>query len=454
MDNRILHSVSSRYDSTIIAVEAHRDELSWRLRDVSTVFQTGSLVEYQRITPANITRAPVRRSSATRALTRTQKLVEEMKGWCALPASANTGLTVLRNRRSGAHFVEVQWTRRSGHFSRHWLRIQPPVMPQEDAPTSIRFVTGTCLFGRSDAIAFLADGSRRSLVSARLPLASPIERLAIRDELSAYEADTACRLSTVICSMGESLRHRGSAYVHIPVPEYVLFMLGQQRGPSSGTVMREWLEAVERRGAIVGQLFNALFTAQSPTLEVNVGSPLDDIVMPYLREAISRDRLPSVHDIVELVRSSGTPVGDALGYWLANRGGGDIGYHDLSQFGYVAGVLIQLQSHGGLVVEVENPSEEPIFRTASRLIKRAHDATLQDWTGNLMAVYPHEQTIEPCEGVLDWYTEAESDLSDELFGHIMRQYGVFDLRRDAIRGLRTLPRSMSPDSSGRLQMVA
>jgi hypothetical protein len=373
-----------------------------------------------------------------------------------LPASARTGWTVLSNQRSGAHFIEVQWTRGLGHVSRHWMRVQPPVMPQKDVPTSIRFVTGTCLFGRSDAVAFLADGSRSSLVSARLPLKSPIERLAIRDELSPYEADTACRLSTVISSMAESLENRRSVYVHIPVPEYVLFMLGQQRGPSSGRVMREWLEAVEHRGAIVGHLFHTLLSAESPALEVDVGSPLDDIVMPYLREAISRDRLPSVHDVIELVRSSETPVGDALGYWLANRGGSEVGYHDLSQFGYVAGVLVQLQSDGGLVVEVENPSEEPIFRTASRLIKRAHDATLQDWTGNLMAVYPHEQTIEPCEGVLDWYAEAKGDLSDELFEHIMRQYGVVDLRRDTIRNLRmSISKTSVPQEPlYRLQMVA
>jgi hypothetical protein len=434
--------MNSKHNSTIIAVEAHGDELSWRLRDVSDVFRSAGLVEYHALTPMGVTSSRVRNSSAARALARTERLIETMKTWRILPASAATGLTVLSNRRSGAHFTEVAWTRPSGDSSQHWIRVRPPVMRQENVPTSIRFVTGTCLFGRSDAVALLADGSRRSLVSARLPLASPIERLAIRDELSTYEADTACRLSTVIGSMAESLRQNGRAYVHIPVPEYVLFMLGQQRGPSNGAVMREWLEAVERRGVIVAELFGRLLAAGSPMLKVELGSPLDDAVMPYLREAIRADRLPTVRDLIELIRSSSTVVGEALDYWLTTRGRTEIGYHDLSQFGYLAGVLVQLHGHRGLVVEVENPSEEPIFRTASRIVRRMRNAKLNAWSGNLMAVYPHEQTIEPCEGVLDWHTEATGDLSEELFRHIMRQYGTIGVQCDMIRDLRVLRRSL------------
>src|SRR5664279_1653838 len=166
--------MASKRKPTIIAVEAHGNKLSWRLRDVSDVFRSAGLVEYQTLTPPCVTIGRVRSTSAARALTRTERLIETMKTWRVLPASAATGWTVLSNRRSGAHFTEVTWTRALGDSSRHWMRVRPPVVRQETIPTSIRFVTGTCLFGRSDAVALLADGSRRSLVSARLPLASPI----------------------------------------------------------------------------------------------------------------------------------------------------------------------------------------------------------------------------------------------------------------------------------------
>jgi len=409
---------SENMNSPIIAVEVHSEHLSWQLRDVGDVFRSGSVVEHQTLRRGHVQDKDWYRS-AKRAVARTQKLLQATKSWGIFPGSSQAGSSILTNRRSGAHYVEVNWSDADNRCSRHWMRLRSPVRLQGHQPSSVRFVTGTCLFGRSDAIALLEDKSRCSLVSARMPLASPVERLAIRGELSAYEVDTACRLSTVINAMSASIEQT-DIYVHVPVAEYVLFMLGQKQGPSSNAVIKEWLSAVEHRGALVERLFSAFLADPRPAVKLNIGSPIGDIVMPYLREAILLDESPSIDDVIDLVVSSGTAVGEAMKHWMSCRGDTSVGYYDLAQFGYLASVLVQLHGHDGLVVEVENPSEEPIFRAVSRMLKR--DSKSTRWTGNLMAVYPHEQTIEPCEGVLDWHADAKGCLSKELFEHIVQQY--------------------------------
>jgi hypothetical protein len=283
-------------------------------------------------------------------------------------------------------------------------------------------VTGTCLFGQSSAVAFLADGSRHSIVSSRRHWPSPIERLAIRDAVSLYEVDTAYRLSSVIRSMAEGRGHRVHVYIHIPVPEYVLFMLGRQRGRAHGAVMREWLAAVDRRGAEVGRLFQGVLKPEETQLQVAVGSPLDDVLMPVLREAIAAGNAPTVREIMGLIRGYGSPISEALDHWLATRAGTKIGYDELAQFGYVAGILTQMHGDGDLTIEVENPAEEPIFRAAARVVRRARERDLDAWNGNLMAVYPHEQTVELREGALDWCADGVSSLSGDMVKRVMRQY--------------------------------
>jgi hypothetical protein len=259
---------------------------------------------------------------------------------------------------------------------------------------TVRFVTGICLFGKDGASAHLVDGSQRSIVSTRLSLPSPIERLSIHEHLSGYEFDTASRLSSVIGSMAERLIKPARVYVHVPVPEYVLFMLGHQRGVARGPVMKEWLEAVERRGALVAELFGSMLAREPASLLVHIGSPLTDVVMPHLHDAIASEEALSAQELVRLIAGSETPIGEAFKWWLDTRDGRDVGYYDLAHFGYVAGVVMNVLGRG-LVIEVENPSEEPIFRAASRVIKRGRTLGALEWRADLMAVYPSERAARP-----------------------------------------------------------
>jgi hypothetical protein len=186
--------------------------------------------------------------------------------------------------------------------------------------------------------------------------------------------------------------------------------------------MQEWLEAVQQRGAVVAKLFEDLLAREPSSLLVEVGSPLDDIIMPYLRHAIASGTRPPVVELVRMIRGSRCPAADALECWLAMRPNSDVTYDDLAQFGYAAGLLLEAHEHG-MTIEVDNPSEEPIFRAASRVIRRTRGEQLPVWKANVMAVYPHEQTVEAREGVLDWRATGKSRRSGPMMRRVMRQYG-------------------------------
>lgn len=365
------------------------------------------------------------RDTVRRALTRTTRLVETLKDWRILPSSTTLGPSMLSNIKGGMHFPEVTWRRRSGVPVRHWLRMQQPLVMQASTPGKTRFVTGTCLFGKSGAVARLADGSKQSIVSTKLVFRSPIEKLTICDRLSFYEVDTACRLSSVIGGVAEALSYPAPVYVHIPVPEYVLFMLGHQRGIVND-VMVEWLDAVEARGAVVAQLFQHLLARQSSQLDITVSSPLDAVLMPFLRSAIA-DGVPlSPNDLADLIHRSNTTIGRIFGDWLNTRKDPSISFYDLAHFGYSAGVVLNSLAPG-LTIEIENPSEGPIFRAASRVIKSGWRRGALEYRGNLMAVYPYEQMIANFETDLEWRQTIRRHSEAHVIKNLVRQYGASNI---------------------------
>jgi hypothetical protein len=338
--------------------------------------------------------------AGSRTLVRTRGLLAKMKNWGILPSSTALGATMLRDRKSGVFFPEVTWHDKPDVSVRHWLRIRPPLRPQDAPPASIRFVTGTCLFGSGGATMTLADGSRYPLVSNRLSLPSPLESFSTCEKLSAYERETAYRLTGVIGGMAVRSAQNTRIYVHIPRPEYVLVMFGHRRGARTGSVMRDWVEAVERRGARLGQLFKMLL-ARKCDAHVEVGSPLDALLMPYLRGAIAQGRTPSPDELVEVLKSRESAVGELLSHWLATRGdNGAIDYYDLAHFGYVAGLATNLLP-STLTVEVDNPSEEPIFRALSRILRTQGDHSVI-WPGNAMAVYPYQALPNSRRASAEW----------------------------------------------------
>ena len=358
------------------------------------------------------------RDAGRRTLVRTDRQITNMKMWGLLPSSAEIGPYLLRDKKSGVFFPEVTWRDNKGAGIRHWLRIRPPLRQQNIQPANIQFVTGTCLFGRSGATMNLANGSRRPLVSNRLSLPSPVRSLSICNDLSFYELDTVCRLSSVIGNMAEQYTQPTRVYVHIPQPEYVLVMFGHRRGARGKSVMREWLKAVERRGSRVGALFNQLL-ATSSTTQVAIGSPLDASLMPFLRDCIEQDITPSPDELMEIISHSNGMIGDLLSLWLAVRKDNRaIDYYDLAHFGYVAGVALNLADQA-LTIEVDNPSEEPIFRALSR-VHRHPDMQALEWPGNAMAIYPYAESASSP----DKYMFSQTPLNENGISHsILSQYG-------------------------------
>jgi hypothetical protein len=163
-------------------------------------------------------------------------------------------------------------------------------------------------------------------------------------------------------------------------------------------------------------------------MQITIGSPLD-VLLPYLCDMSDRGKRPELPDMLTLIRESSAILEECLQWWLDGRGNAPIEVDQLAHFGYCAGVLAT--AVGGpekLTIEVENPSEERIFRVVSRIAKRAskHGSTL--WTGNMVALYPHEQAVEASEGVLDFEasrgpTDQTRDTPSGLLEDLMIQYG-------------------------------
>lgn len=276
----------------------------------------------------------------------------------------------------------------------------------------------------------LEDGSQRPLVSTKQQLPSPVTHLTIRDDLSLYELDTACRLSSVIGDMVGERSTSQYVYLHIPRPEYILVMLGHQRGRYGGGIMSDWLAAVGHRSQRVSALFKALLTTQS-NVNIEIGSPLDSILMPYLHEAIESEETPSPNELADLIRCSNTEVGELFKQWLTVRKGNvDLDYYDLAQFGYVAGVAVNF-ADGMLTIEVDNPSEEPIFKAVSRVVRRCSEQG-PTWRGNAMAVYPYEQMASWHEGPADWRRVTRTAVDGDAVEAIMLQYGIDMRQRDYV----------------------
>lgn len=439
---------------TIISVDAASNRMSWRTLPVESVFHSGQSVEYERLIGGLDTHVPddVHQSTDNPASTRSihpvpdgrrqheraiivgkvlrraRRAVETMKAWGVMPMSAKVGQGALFNTRSGARFAEMNWATASGTKARHWIRLKIPAGTLWSAPSRVAFVTGTCLFGRSDAIAWLADGQRHPLVSGGAPLPSSIRRLDVRRGLSPYELDTACRLSAVIGNLASYKIREASVYVHVPVPEYVLSLFGRHGDPLDPAVVRQWISAVRERGAEVARLFEKRLLSEQRELDVTIGSPLD-MLLPYLCEMSEQGVRPEIPDMLALIRASSPVMEECLEWWLSDHGETTIEVDQLAHFGYCAGVLAE--AAGGpekLTIEVENPSEERIFRVVTRIAKRARKHGSTQWTGNMIALYPHEQTVEASEGVLDF--EASRGLLDYahdrptgLLKDLMRQYG-------------------------------
>ena len=193
--------------------------------------------------------------------------------------------------------------------------------------------------------------------------------------------------------------------------------------------MRDWLDAVDHRSKRVSQLFKACLTARG-NAEIDIGSPLDDVLLPYLREAIDGDRAPSPGELADLIRSS-TELGGLFTHWLeACKAGSEPDYYDLAQFGYLAGVAVNL-AENMLTIEVDNPSEEPIFKTLSRIIHRSSDEGV-NCHGNVMAVYPYEQMASWREGPADWRRVTSTAVDGDAVKAIMSQYGIDIRQRDYV----------------------
>lgn len=275
----------------------------------------------------------------------------------------------------------------------------------------------------------LANGSQLPLVSTRQMLPAPIKRLEVHDDLSLYELDTACRLSSVIRDMIDGSASGTYVYLHIPKPEYLLVMFGHQRGLSGGRVMKEWLTAVDHRAARIDELFKAFLTPA--TVDIRAGSPLDDSLMPYLRETIRCGYTPKPHELADVIRHSNAKIADVFEHWLRARGDKvEFDYYDLAQFGYLAGVIANL-TQDSLVIEVDNPSEEPIFKAVSRVMRRAEkDGSI--WSGNVMAAYPYEQMASWHGAPTDWRPVTKGAVNGDAVQAIMSQYGIDLERRDYV----------------------
>lgn len=401
-----------------------------RVRHAARVFGPDSSVEFRAATPSEGLDPHKDGGVTNRPLRRSLRMIEEMRKLRVLPATAHLGTSILRCKKSGVHFPEVTWQREQGFAVRHWMRLCRPLKTLEPGPEAIQFVTGTCLFGRS-AMMHLADGSQRPLVSTRQSLPAPICRLTFYDDLSLYEIDTACRLSSVIGDMVGECTLTRRVFLHVPRPEYLLVMLGHQRGSCSEDIMSHWLSAVDHRSERVSELFRTLLAMRS-AVQVQVGSPLDEVLMPLLRETIACGQVPSPNELAEVIRCGGTEIGELFDLWLsARKGGANFDYYDLAHFGYVAGVAVNLVKDT-LTVEVDNPSEEPIFKSLARVVRRTEDKVLA-LKGNAMAVYPYEQMAGWDNGPVDWRPVRKTAVdSGDAVDAIMAQYGIESRYRDHI----------------------
>jgi hypothetical protein len=421
--------MSSRVGPTMIVASQHGKRVAMGVDHVARVLGPESNMEYCRAPSSEQFDSQRTGNVVRRTLGRAKRLIDEMKAWRVLPHSAHLGASILRDKKSGVHFPEVTWKSERGDAVRHWLRLRRPLKEITTPPAGIRFVTGTCLFGRS-AVMHLEDGSQRPLVSTKQQLPAPIAHLTVLEDFSLYELDTACRLSSVIRDMaGDSSKPH--IYLHIPRPEYILVMMGHQRGKSGGRIMSDWLAAVGRRSQRVSELFEACLTMQSGA-NIDIGSPLDNILLPYLHEAIEHDKSPSPHELADLIHHSNTEVAELFKQWLSVCKGNsdDLDYYDLAQFGYVAGVAVNL-AEGMLTIEVDNPSEEPIFKAASRVVRRCSERA-SGWRGNAMAVYPYEQMASWREGPADWGRVTRTAVDGDAVKAIMSQYGIDMRQRDYV----------------------
>jgi hypothetical protein len=416
----------------MIVADQRGQTVATEVHDAERVFGPKSNTEYHATHSLERLEEQGHGRALRRNLARTGRLIEQLKSWDVLRAAACLGSSILRDKKSGVYFPEVTWESAHGTPVRHWLRLRKPLRGLDKPPSAVRFVTGTCLFGRS-AVAHLADGSQRPLVSTRQLLPSPITKLSFCNDLSLYELDTAYRLGGVISDMIGECRPARCVYLHIPRPEYVLVMLGHQRGHGSGEVMKEWLAAVDRRSKRMGQLFKLLLETRSE-VQVDVGSPLDNVMMPYLREAVTAGRTPSPRELADVIHHSHTDVGELFKHWLASRTeDGNVDYYGLAQFSYVAGVVLNMDDDA-LTIEVDNPSEEPIFKAVSQVIRRT-DKQARSWKGNVMAVYPYEQMASWHERSVDWRRVTKNAVEGDVVGAIMAQYGIDVDQRDGVRGM-------------------
>ncbi|MFJ9419971.1 hypothetical protein ACIRPT_38330 [Streptomyces sp. NPDC101227] len=316
------------------------------------------------------------------------------------PADSGGALCLqVGNEENIVVFSQAHFGRRRHHFL-HFQGVTAVPGGGTSSLNQINLLTGPCLFsGR--AMRFIdASGGEPNLLSARRkPLSHRLTHLWADQDLSLYEYESVLRQSRVVADVTSALPPTAPLTITIDIPrvQYYLYLLDAfSHGMASPDLALEWFHLVDVRHARMAAFFRDRLLAELAgvlrgDITLRESDPLG-AVGACIREAVARNTLPRLEDLLDELAATGDPVWKLLLEVQPPR--------DLEALGTASYVVEELRaaavhedSGPNLGILVENYPEWKILHQTDRLLDRIKKIGRQTSPGNLLGMYPLERLI-------------------------------------------------------------
>ncbi len=288
-----------------------------------------------------------------------------------------TGPHYIHHTENGNIFMETLFP--GNHL--FYLNNRAVDFDQIDPEKNIRFIGGTCIGGSTTATGFDSKSHQYFLLESDMPnkLNSSIHELKLDACLSVYEVDTIKKLTGLIDAISSSNNTNKSVVFHIPIPEYLLYILQYyQKGVLSKDQSYELASFIQQRGLGLSKIISTRLQHITNEGEIQLTSPLNFL----LDENIFAFTSASFKDIITFLSKN-------LLWNYVIQSTKPQTWNDLANCSYQVFYLQQAQitSQKANLIGIENPEEMSILLAAKKT------AATFNLPLSILCLYPHSFVV-------------------------------------------------------------
>lgn len=245
------------------------------------------------------------------------------------------------------------------------LRVTDEINGNGEEKTKIDILIGPCLFGAKGVIVTLEDRKKVNLTDPSDEISNKVKRIKINSKLTIYEIEYVYRVCSFIAKFINNVNKTDTIYLNLPKFEYYLYMLDAFNSNNvNSSIVNNWFDCVDKRVEVIEKLLkDTLLDLTGKQIEFKNIEPLEKLGV-FLRRKINNTDTKNTITINDLKNELQHDKNFENLWWLFFTELNTV--KDIIYTSYVIGYLKSLAKQEGLtnriLIAVENPSEEPIFR--------------------------------------------------------------------------------------------